>query len=267
MRHTQFSRYRPFASAIAICAMLAAMASLPAFGQTTITPRNERRTFTDAEIADGFLKVAFGAEFHLAGRVDGIRKYDRPVRIFIDNQGKPDRSEQLRNIVSDIAGRIRHLDLTVTDDRSSAAMIVTLVRDRHLQKTIARLYGSDRARVIKTTLDPQCLSSFAKDDRLAIISSNVILTVDQGAFTFADCAYEEILQALGPINDADSVPWTTFNDEVSSGHFLIYDQYLLNILYDPRIRTGMTIDEVKAALPGIMPDVRNWVSERNEPAR
>jgi N-methylhydantoinase A/oxoprolinase/acetone carboxylase beta subunit len=36
--------------------------------------RAEKRTFTDAEIMDGFFKTAFGAEFQLAGRVDRIRK-------------------------------------------------------------------------------------------------------------------------------------------------------------------------------------------------
>ncbi|HEV7411126.1 MAG TPA: hypothetical protein VGO01_21810, partial [Bradyrhizobium sp.] len=31
--------------------------------------RAEKKTFTDSEIAEGFLKTAFGAEYHLAGRV------------------------------------------------------------------------------------------------------------------------------------------------------------------------------------------------------
>lgn len=235
----------------------------PAEAQTTIAPPNERRAFTDTEITDGFFKVAFGAEYHLAGRVDGIRKYDKPVRIYIDNQAKPNRSAALRVIVADIAKRIQNLDLAVTDDREAATMVVTLVRDRNLQKTIRSFYGRERARDIKRTMDPQCLSSFNKDDRLAIINSNVILTVDAGDFIFRDCAYEEILQALGPINDTNSVPWTTFNDNVSIGRFSIYDQYLLNILYDPRIRPGMTVEDVKALIPAIMPDVRKRVSEQN----
>ncbi len=41
-----------------------------------------------------------------------------------------------------------------------------------------------------------------------------------------------------------------FNDDVSMGFFDIYDQYLLNILYDPRIKAGMTVDEVRAVTPG-----------------
>ena len=91
-----------------------------------------------------------------------------------------------------------------------------------------------------------------------------ILTVDSGDFIFLDCAYEELLQSLGPINDTNSVPWTMFNDQVSMGFFDIYDQYLLNILYDPRIRAGMTVEEVKAVLSDVLADVRAWVRKVND---
>ena len=71
----------------------------------------ERKTFTDAEIFDGFFKVAFGAEMRLAGRVDGIRKYDGPVRVYIENRVKPDRSAQIADVVADIKTRVQHLDI------------------------------------------------------------------------------------------------------------------------------------------------------------
>jgi DUF2927 family protein len=54
-----------------------------------------------------------------------------------------------------------------------------------------------------------------------------------------------------------------FNDNVQKGFFDLYDQYLLNILYDPRIRAGMTRAEVRALLPQVLPTVRNWVSRVN----
>ncbi len=231
--------------------------------QTIVTPQREKKQFTDAEIADGFFKVAFGAEFHLAGHVDRIRKYERPVRVFIDNKARPDRRARMREVIADIGRRIAHIDIAETLQRGDANVVVTMVRDRDLNRTIASFYGADRAREIRKAIDPQCLSSFTKDDAFAILSSNVILAVDAGSFVFADCAYEELLQALGPINDTDSVPWTTFNDNVSMSHFGIYDQYLLNILYHPRVRPGMTVDEVKALLPEIMPDVRAFVARTN----
>ncbi|MDQ8732392.1 DUF2927 domain-containing protein [Bradyrhizobium sp. LHD-71] len=245
-------------------ALLLAPAAEIACAQNVITAKRERKQFTDAEIADGFFKVAFGAEFHLAGHVDRIRKYDRPVRVFIDNKARPDRSKQMREVVADIGRRIEHLDLAVTDQRETANVVVTLVRDRDIHRTISAFYGSDRAREIRDAIDPQCLSSFTKNDNFAIANSNVILAVDAGNFVFADCAYEELLQALGPINDTDSVPWTTFNDDVSMGHFGIYDQYLLNILYHPRVRPGMSAADVRLLLPEILPEVKSWVTRSNE---
>ena len=59
-----------------------------------------------------------------------------------------------------------------------------------------------------------------------------IIVADAGEFVFYDCIYEELLQSLGPINDDTTVPWTMFNDDVQMGFFDLYDQYLLNILYD-----------------------------------
>jgi hypothetical protein len=141
--------------------------------------------------------------------------------------------------------------------------VVTLVRDRALMSTIGSLYGSKVANQIQRRLNPQCLSSFRKDGDFRIQHSDAILAVDVGDFKFYDCAYEELLQALGPINDDRSVPWTMFNDDVQMGFFDVYDQYLLNILYDPGIRAGMTRDRVRALLPGILPAVRTWVARVN----
>ena len=86
---------------------------------------------------------------------------------------------------------------------------------------------------------------------------------DAGDFIFYDCAYEELLQSLGPINDTDKVPWTMFNDDVQMGFFDVYDQYILNILYDPRIRPGMEMDEVRALLPQVLSTVRTFVTRVN----
>ena len=137
------------------------------------------------------------------------------------------------------------------------------MRDRDLSRTITSLYGSERAREIGSSLDPQCLSGFRKNDRFEIEHSDVILTFDSSDFIFLDCAYEELLQSLGPINDTSSVPWTMFNDNVSMGFFDVYDQYILNVLYDPRIKAGMTVQEVKAVLPEVLADVRAWVKRVN----
>ena len=224
----------------------------------------ERKAFSDAEIIDGFFKVTFGAELGVAGGVDRIRKYDGPIRVYVDNRANPDRSEQVALVVADVRARIRDIDLKLTTRRSEANMVVSLVRDQDLARTIRSLYGIDRARRIQRSLEPQCLSGFRKDESFRILHSDVILVADAGEFVFYDCIYEELLQALGPINDDTTLPWSMFNDDVRMGFFDVFDQYILNILYDSRIRPGMTRREVQAVLPDILPSVRGWVAQINE---
>jgi len=218
--------------------------------------RSEKTDFTDAQIVEGFLKTTFGAEYQLAGKVDRIRKFDKPVRVFITGENRPDRSRQIETVTADIGRHIDHLDIAVTTNREEANLIVQLVQDRDFDRSIRKSYGTTTARKIKKSLNPQCLSGFRKNDKYEIEHAEVILTVDSGNFVFLDCAYEEMLQSLGPINDTGSVPWTMFNDAVSMGFFDTYDRYLLNILYDPRVKAGMSVDQVRPLLPDILKDIR-----------
>jgi hypothetical protein len=250
-----------------LCAGLLAAAlmvprTIDAANEPRPAPRSERKTFTDAEIIDGFFKVTFGAELHVASNVDRIRKYDGPIRVFIDDRGYPNRRAQMTSVVEDIRAHIKEINLSIAEDRSAANVVVALVRDRDLNAAIRTAYGV-HARRIQQSLRPQCLSSLNPSETSAILNSHVILVVDVSDFVFLDCAYEELLQALGPINDDSSVPWTMFNDDVSMGYFGIYDQYLLNILYHPRIRPGMTREDVRRVLPEILPEVREFVAKTN----
>jgi len=249
------------AAAVALALPAAAAAEHPEIAKRRTT---ERKTFTDSELIDGFFKLTFGAEYEVSGRADRIRKFEVPVRIFIDNKGKPDRTHQVAATVADIQRRIEHLDVTITRNREEANAVVTLVRDRNLARTIRAIYGRERARSIQKSLDPQCLSSFRRDADFRIAHADVILVADAGEFIFYDCAYEEILQSLGPINDDSSLRWSMFNDKVHLGFFGVFDQYILNMLYHPKIRAGMTRAQVRALLPEVLADVRPFVAKMND---
>ena len=183
--------------------------------------------------------------------------------MFIDNHGSAARTADIVGIAEDIRARVHHLDLAVTSDRKDANVVVLLVPTRDFARTIRSRYGESAAKKIQNSLHPQCLSGIAKDESYRIRRAEVILPVDADEFQFYDCAYKELLQSLGLINDDGSVPWTMFNDNVQMGFFDVYDQYLVNILYDPRIRPGMTKGEVDALLPDIFPTVRTWVAQVN----
>src|ERR1700694_2789451 len=260
---------KPIAMAFALTAlMLTGISNGPAHAENPdISSRraSERTDFTNDEIKDGFFKIAFSAELQFGAPVERVRKFDEPVRIFVVSKGVPDRRSEIAAIVDDIRARVNHLDVAITNDREIANFTVTLVAKRDLRRTIRSLYGSDKAKRIQRSLNPQCLSVLGKDERYRIRRAEVILPVDAGEFTFYDCAYEELLQALGAINDDRSVSWTMFNDDVQMGFFDVYDQYLLNILYDPRVRPGMTKEQANAILTDVLPTARAWVNNPNLP--
>src|ERR1700761_4527692 len=260
---------RALTVSVAVMAALTGTGWLPAHAENPdIASRRaaERTDFSNDEIREGFFKIAFGAELQLDKPAGRVRKFDEPVRIFVET-ASADRRDELAKVVADIRARVNHHDIDITNDRSAANFVVRLVPERKLRSTIRALYGNDKAKKIQKALNPECLSGIGKDDRFRIRRAEVILPIDAGDFTFYDCAYEEMLQALGAINDDASVPWTMFNDDVQMGFFDVYDQYLLNILYDPRITPGMTRDEVDAVLPDILASARQWVREINPPRR
>jgi Protein of unknown function (DUF2927) len=229
---------------------------------------SERIAFSDAEITDGFFKIAFGAELRLAGGVNRVRKFDGPVRVFLDDRAHANRRADIAAVISDIRTYVDRLDIELTEDRRAANVVLTLVRDHNeLLRTMRSLYGRKRADEIERRLAPRCLSGFSEDPEHRILRAEVLLTADGGDFSFLDCAYEELLQALGPINDDRSVPWTMFNDDVQMGFFDVYDQYILNILYDPHVRPGMTRQQIEMLLPDILPKIHKWISGVNSPRR
>src|SRR6478752_1828561 len=117
--------------AIAVAASLWPKSASAEVAAITARQRADKKNFTDAEIGEGFMKTAFGAEFQLAGRVDRIRRYDGPVRVFADG-ARADRKAQLAKIVADIGHRVQHLDIAMAGKRDDANITVQIVRDRDL---------------------------------------------------------------------------------------------------------------------------------------
>jgi hypothetical protein len=106
----------------------------------------ERTTFTDDEIKDGFFKTAFRGELQLGRHDERIRKFDEPVRVFVVNQGDPDRNAVIAAIVRDIRARVNHLELAITTDAKKANLVVMLVPARDFARTIRSRYGEDAAK-------------------------------------------------------------------------------------------------------------------------
>lgn len=62
------------------------------------------------------------------------------------------------------------------------------------------------------------------------------------------CIHEEIAQGLGPANDSRAARPSIFNDDDEFAYLTSHDELLLKMLYDPRLKAGMTQDEAHGAV-------------------
>lgn len=71
----------------------------------------------------------------------------------------------------------------------------------------------------------------------------ILIAPDIDAKMQRHCIYEEMVQAMGLMNDAQDSTFFTF-DNLAEDKPRDYDQRLLEALYDPRIRNGDEVDDV-----------------------
>ena len=72
--------------------------------------------FTDAQLTKGFQKTVFGAEYSSFGwQSNMVKKYTKPVRVYIDNRSKIDRRSQVRRFVRSLPRSIRGLDVGIVN--------------------------------------------------------------------------------------------------------------------------------------------------------
>ena len=67
-----------------------------------------------------------------------------------------------------------------------------------------------------------------------------------------DCMHEEILQALGPLNDLYRLSDSIFNDDNFQTAATSYDMLILRAYYSPYLRNGMSKSEVSGRILGIL---------------
>lgn len=207
---------------------------------------------SDEELIDGFTRVVFGLEYPRWGWQRYIvKKYSRPVKFYIDNRARKNRLPQVQQFIESLGGQVHGLKIQITERREEANFRIFIV-DRAHYKRIAR---TEVYRDPNYSVPGRCLVRVAALPR-GIVRSDAIIVSDEGEFLFKRCLIEEVLQGLGPLNDDPTLHRSVFNDTSKHSTFTRFDVYLLNMLYNQRIKPGMGLGDVRQILPDVVRDVR-----------
>jgi hypothetical protein len=211
--------------------------------------------FTDAQLTKGFQKTVFGAEYSSFGwQSNMVKKYTKPVRVYIDNRSKIDRRSQVRRFVRSLPRSIRGLDVAIVSSPAKANFRIYIVDKARYKETVRKdVYGARSMRVLG-----RCLVRVVSGPG-GIKRSDAVIVADDGDFLFKRCLVEEVLQGLGPVNDNSGLSHSVFNDNSQHVSFTKHDRYILNMLYNPKIKAGMREEDVQSVLPAVIRDARRQV--------
>lgn len=233
----------------------ALLALVPALALALPLYASRAEDFSDQELAEGFEWTVFGLEYRAwSWQPYLVKKFMQPVRFHIVNTARRDRSAEARGFIDGLSERIRGLDAGLAPSEETSNFQLYIVDRADYEATVREKIYDDKT----SPAAGRCLVRVYTASS-GISRSTAVIVGDEGDHLFRRCLVEEILQGLGPMNDDDRLIHSVFNDLSDHDTFTRFDQLLMNMLYDPRIRPGMNAKKVKPLLPGVIRDARRVV--------
>ncbi|AEM41525.1 DUF2927 domain-containing protein [Ketogulonicigenium vulgare] len=218
--------------------------------------------FTDTVLARNFIRVALfdeytdlGHRFAARASESHLRRWEQPIRMQTVfgatvplEQRQTDRAE-----VTAYAARLAEISgLSITpnasdpnylvifageDDRSSFAPMLRQFIPGISDSAMLALMNPDRSTLCLVVAFGETGQSNTYTRAIALIRG------EHPQLIRSACINEELAQGLGLANDDMMVRPSIFNDSEEFALLTTHDALLLKMLYDPRLRPGMTIDE------------------------
>ncbi|MCF3972927.1 DUF2927 domain-containing protein [Paracoccus salsus] len=124
-----------------------------------------------------------------------------------------------------------------------------------LERLVPELPQQDR--IALRDLDPQnycAVFAYSRGHSSAYVRAVALMRAELPSLLRSSCIHEELAQGMGLANDSPAARPSIFNDDEEFALLTRHDELLLKILYDPRLRPGMTQGEAR-------PIVRKIVAE------
>lgn len=206
------------------------------------------QVFTVESLVDGFRRTVFGSEFGtFSFSSPYLRRFEGPVRVHLDVTTKvPGAGDRVRVFLRRLDRQVVRLDIRLVDEPDDANFRIHVVDRADYADTVKdKVYGSAFA-----TVRGRCMVR-ALFMRSGITRADAVIVADEGEELFGRCMAEEVMQGLGPLNDDPTLEASMFNDTTPFTAPQRFDLLILNMLYDRRLRSGMTAAQAEPLLRAV----------------
>ncbi|RJE81673.1 DUF2927 domain-containing protein [Paracoccus sp. JM45] len=227
---------------------------------------------TAESLTRDFIAIALRDEYSRSGdglvsqaRTAPLRRWEQPVRVQLEFgasteiAARPAWRSEVAGFANRLSSATRH-PVTMTADRGNFPVLILSEDERRaIGPRLAELVPGIPASDIAILADlPPAISctvfAYSKGNASEYAHAVAIIRAELPPLLRTSCIHEEIAQGMGLANDSPAARPSIFNDDEEFALLTRHDELLLQILYDRRLRPGMT--EAQAA-----PIVRQIASE------
>ncbi len=218
------------------------------------TPFNER------QLAENFVRIALFEEYDSSGdrivarqTASRLHRWDESIRMEVEFGATVDPAQASldRRAITTYAARLGSLtgvDVTQVESGGNFNVFVVNEEERRalgprLQQLIPGISASAIRTVTELPRSSYCLV-FAFDPQSDGTYERAVAVVraEHPNLLRLSCFHEELAQAMGLANDSPAARPSIFNDDEEFALLTGHDEMLLRMLYDPRLKPGMTAD-------------------------
>lgn len=230
--------------------------------------------FSADDLVSDFEQVALYDEYALSNggfiekkTISTLRRWNKPVRVgvYFGPLVPPKQRAIDTRSVTRFAARlaaISGLKIRMTSLKNANYIVMFLNRDEQISLTpklaenIPQLVPTIVQEIQNSPRNIFCVAyALSSADKPTDYSGAVILIKSEHAQIMRDsCIQEEMTQALGLANDGPEIRPSIFNDDEEFAILTRHDEALLKMLYDPRLRVGMTPDHARPLLKQVAQD-------------
>jgi hypothetical protein len=235
-------------------------------------------SYKSADLIRNFEQVVFYDEYGPGGGLTAstqgpgkLRRWDAPVRIktaFGPSVSAPNRltfsdevagyTNRLARIsghpISTTGGKANfHVIFASSDDREAIAQTIRALRPDMQDSTLNLFLNPPRSTHCLVVAYANAVGSQTYGQAIALIRAE---HPDQLRLS---CIHEELAQGLGLANDSPAARPSIFNDDDEFSLLTSHDEMLLKMLYDPRLRSGMSATEARPVLEKIANELTGGV--------
>ena len=217
--------------------------------------------FTDTMLARDFIQIALYDEYAPGAdtrspeaQASRLRRWDQPIRMemVFGPSVTAEQAARDRASVEAYAARLSRLTgvpIMQVEEDANFHVAVLSEDDRKefgpkLRDLVPGIAESSVRAFMNLPRSTLCLViAFGSGEGSGYSQAVALIRAEHPDLLRTACIHEELAQGMGLANDSPTARPSIFNDDEEFGLLTRHDELLLQILYDPRLRTGMTIEE------------------------